>query len=166
MQRYCDQCGTKKDLSEFPTYNNKGKIYHRYDCESCFNPSKHYQDNRETILQRAADDRRKNPEKFMFRAARNRAKRDGIEFSIVVEDIKIPDKCPVFDIPLKVNRIENGRRDSPSLDRIDPSKGYTKDNIQVISNFANIMKQNATADELLAFARWVVANYQSQATAD
>ena len=160
MQRYCENCDTKKDLLDFPTYIRANKTYHHYTCNTCFNPSKYYQDNKQKILQRAVAERLKNPGKFMFRAARARARRDGLEFNITVEDIEIPNTCPVFGIPLKVNRLEDGRRDSPSLDRIDPLKGYTKDNIQVISNFANTMKQNATAEELLAFARWVVLTYQ------
>ena len=37
---------------------------------------------------------------------------------------------------------------SPSIDRIDPSKGYTKDNVWVISRRANTIKSNATVDEV------------------
>jgi len=44
---------------------------------------------------------------------------------------------------------------APSLDRIDSRKGYTKDNIQVISNKANILKNDATLSELKMFAKWI-----------
>lgn len=38
--------------------------------------------------------------------------------------------------------------DSPSIDRIIPELGYTKGNIRVISNRANLLKSNATIEEL------------------
>jgi hypothetical protein len=37
---------------------------------------------------------------------------------------------------------------SPSLDRIDSSKGYVKGNVRVISHRANLLKNNATVEEL------------------
>jgi hypothetical protein len=65
----------------------------------------------------------------------------------------------VFGFALE--RSTNGKptKFSPSVDRIDPTKGYTKDNVQVISNLANAMKQNATKEELIVFAKWVLKTY-------
>ena len=48
---------------------------------------------------------------------------------------------------------------SPSLDRMDNSKGYVKGNVQVISHKANSMKFSASKDELLKFAEWVMRVY-------
>jgi hypothetical protein len=44
---------------------------------------------------------------------------------------------------------------SPSLDRIDPKKGYVKGNVAVISYKANRIKQDATPEELEAVASWL-----------
>jgi len=41
-----------------------------------------------------------------------------------------------------------GLRDTPSVDRFDNTKGYTRDNIRVISLRANLLKKDATVDEV------------------
>ncbi len=100
------------------------------------------------------------PEWKMLQRAKSRAGYKGHEFSITLEDIVIPAICPVLNIPLVVHSGRSGGyKDSPSLDRIDNTKGYTKDNIQVISQQANAMKLSATKEELLAFAQWVLEVY-------
>jgi hypothetical protein len=43
---------------------------------------------------------------------------------------------------------------APSIDRIDNNKGYTKDNIMVISRRANILKKDATFDELITIGKF------------
>ena len=88
-----------------------------------------------------------NPELYMWRRAKARAKKAGLEFSIEVEDIFIPKNCPVFGFKLEFN-IGGFKDNSASLDRIDNSKGYVKGNIQVISYKANAMKNSATFEEV------------------
>ena len=94
-----------------------------------------------------------NPEKVMLYAARTRATEKGIPFDIEVEDIVIPDVCPVLGIKLEKTSGQPGAS-SPSLDRVVPEKGYTKGNVKVISHRANSLKGNATADELIAIAKY------------
>lgn len=83
--------------------------------------------------------------KLMYRRAKARAKRRDLEFSIEPDDITIPLRCPVLNIPLGIGN-EN-YYNSPSLDRIDSSKGYIKGNVRVISWRANSLKKDANIDE-------------------
>jgi len=99
------------------------------------------------------------PETRMYQRAKQRAKKNGREFSITVDDIVIPDRCPVLGYEINVNSGRPGAyHNSPSLDRIDNSRGYTPDNIQVISQRANAMKAAANNADLHNFARWVLSN--------
>jgi len=85
--------------------------------------------------------------KTMFDASKNRAKRKGIEHTISLEDIFIPTHCPLLGIALKKVAV-HATGESPSLDRIDNSKGYIPGNVWVISNKANTMKGSATLEDL------------------
>lgn len=93
--------------------------------------------------ERKENDRRYN----MFHNAQHRAKIKGIPFSITIDDIIIPETCPLLGIPLVST---NNKRDprNPSLDQKVPGKGYTPDNIWVISSRANALKWDASLQEL------------------
>jgi len=91
-------------------------------------------------------------DKYMSYAAKRRANRKGLDFTITIEHIVFPETCPLLGI--KINFVDFGVRvDSPSLDRKDSLKGYTPCNVWVISTRANILKTNATVDELETLAK-------------
>ena len=107
---------------------------------------KRYQENKEDILEKQHITRQLKLEKVMWSSAKARAKRKGLEFNIDVSDIVIPKYCPVFpEIELNHNK---GRvsYNSPSLDRVDNTKGYVVGNIKVISSQANMLKRNGTVE--------------------
>jgi hypothetical protein len=104
---------------------------------------------------------KKYPQRYMLKSARTRAKKKDIEFNITEEDIIIPTYCPILGIKLRDSLgkgTPGGVDSSPSLDRINPNKGYIVGNVQVLSHKANMMKSNATAEELHAFADWIKEN--------
>jgi hypothetical protein len=85
----------------------------------------------------------------MWSRAKYRAKQKGIDFTIEQEDIIIPDRCPLLGIELVCHRGKGSQQgNSPSLDRIDSTKGYIKGNVWVISNRANTLKNDASLQEL------------------
>lgn len=68
------------------------------------------------------------------------------EFSIDFGDLSFPTHCPILNIELDYfNEIRS--ENSPSFDRIDPSKGYIKGNVAIVSWRANRIKNNGTAEE-------------------
>jgi len=93
--------------------------------------------------------RNKDAPKRMYQRVKSRAKLNGIPFNLEQGDISIPEVCPVLGIAINANHGRQGYfRDSPSLDRIVPSRGYTKGNVRVISQRANQLKSDATLAEL------------------
>lgn len=94
--------------------------------------------------------RKENPAKYLWGLARHRAKKRNVYFDLLPEDIQVPTHCPVFGIPLVIGTSgsQGGSDNSPSLDRIDPSRGYVKDNVRVTSWKANNIKGGATLADL------------------
>ena len=102
-------------------------------------------DHRDRVTSR----RRSNKESDILGNVRRRANRDGIQFNLTEEDIAIPSHCPVLGIELNWHHEKKGfHPDSPSVDRIRPELGYTKGNVRIISNRANLLKNDATVEEL------------------
>lgn len=89
----------------------------------------------------------KHPLRAIIKHARCRAKDRGIAFTITEKDFPIetiPSHCPVLGIKFGNNRHPDERDSWMSLDRVDNDKGYTKDNVIIVSYLANRMKNNGT----------------------
>lgn len=110
--------------------------------------------NAEAVEARKAEKRARvaHPCYIMFQSAQTRAKKSGMEFSITLSDLSIPDVCPISLRPLHKGGL---RGDSPSLDRVDNSRGYTKDNIRVISNRCNTRKGDLSVEEITRLYQYI-----------
>ena len=76
----------------------------------------------------------------------------GLEFELHMDDMIIPKLCPLLGIAIASNGKMNNRDSSPSIDRIDSKKGYTPDNVWIVSYRANRIKNDASLDELKLIA--------------
>ena len=91
----------------------------------------------------------KQKRKLGVASAKARAEEKGWDFNLVASEIIYPDTCPVLGIKIYPFIRDNGAHigNVESLDRVDSSKGYTMDNVRVISNRANVLKSNGTLEE-------------------
>jgi len=94
-----------------------------------------------------------NPAFYMFCNARERSRSSGVPFELELEDIKVPEACPIMGI-----RLVHGNKfiqdSSPTLDKIVPTGGYVKGNVIVMSRRANMLKSNATLEEMVKLGEW------------
>lgn len=123
--------------------NNKERVKAR---------SKAYREEAKDEMQKWRDD---NKDKLYFLSLKSRAKKKGLDFNLDERDVLGVTSCPVLGFPL-VRSVGNPSWNSPSLDRIDNTKGYVKGNVQIMSYLANSMKRDATDEQLIAFAKWVL----------
>lgn len=98
----------------------------------------------------------KDPALYLWKRAKNRAEKRGVAFDITPADILVPIFCPVLGL-----RLERGRGrfnpTSPTLDRIDNTRGYVKGNIIVVCWRANRLKSDASLPELRAILEFYEA---------
>jgi hypothetical protein len=143
-KKQCPRCGHWKTLED--EYNKSERSWYGYQttCRDC-----DHQKQRATRV--------KYVEKQLLKSAGRRARDYDVPFNITLEDIVIPDACPVFRTAMYMGT-KGDNRNSPSIDRIIPELGYVPGNIQVISMKANTMKQDASPDELEQFAWWILGS--------
>lgn len=161
----CRTCQRKLPWSEFWKQRSR-RCGYQSECKGCMrarnnewhrrNPEKWQERNRVATNEM----RRRDTRRALLVSIKARAKEEGREFALCIEDIKIPPHCPVLGIPLQSGLgfargmgLES-RDQAPSVDRIDNTRGYTPDNIVVVSYRANRIKSDASIGELMAIARF------------
>jgi hypothetical protein len=156
--KFCSSCKQDKSIFEF-TKNNASRDGLQYKCRSCdleYQKSRRIK-NKDQMLDYSRTYQKNKRKVFEYRlqmllnASRQRSKKKLRENTLTLEDIKniYPEDglCPIFGTKL-VFGDAGFREDSPSIDRIDSTKGYTKDNVQIISWKANRIKMNSSVQEL------------------
>jgi len=160
--KYCTECKTTKSTDEF--------VHDRRICRKCvtkinlirlreskkrYNRARKkqdewYQSNKKHRNEYDLEWRAKNINRMLLYHAKTRAKKYNVPFNLKLEDIVIPSHCPVLGMELKSgigNKRDASFDSSPSLDRMNPSLGYVKENVRVISLRANKIKNCGTIEE-------------------
>lgn len=148
MSKKCAKCGSIKELEYFYKNTQQSDGYHCYCKECSYRMSRdRYKDNIENHDWKL---------EHALKASKARASKKGLENTLTFEQIKelypIDNKCPILGVELKWGFPKDT---SPSLDRIDTSKGYTFENCQIISNRANRIKSDSTIEELQAILNYL-----------
>lgn len=143
MLKRCSQCCASKPSDTGHFYKRSGQPGLHGVCIACRAENA----RRPEVRARVRQYRIVNPVRAMLGAAKKRARVQGLAFDLRECDVDMPTHCPVLGLKLTIGA---GRRIecSPTLDRVDPSRGYTRDNVWVISWRANRIKNDATLEEL------------------
>ena len=83
---------------------------------------------------RKAKWRKKNPMKAAYDNLKSNAKRRGKHFDLTFEEFK------EFAVEVDYLNTSGKQATSITIDRIDETKGYTRDNIQALTNRENVQK--------------------------
>lgn len=148
--KLCIDCGIEKEVTDY--YCDKQGNPNQNFCKKCQNirykgqREKYRLANKDKVKKWKHNSYKNNIQQYIYSNARARAKSKKQEFTITRNDVIIPEFCPILGIKLEV--LDSGRTgSSPSIDRLDNEKGYTPENILVISDRANTLKSDSTQEE-------------------
>jgi hypothetical protein len=166
MEKVCSKCLKSKSLSDFSKWKNDNDLGVQSWCKVCsaqyrglervkvrslFN-QRHRRKGTEykkKEAEQAAKRRLIYPKRQLLESAKTRAKKQNVPFTITEADFEIPLLCPIFQVPMIKRTMY-----APSLDKVVPSLGYIPGNIMIISKLANMMKFNATLEQLKLFSEY------------
>ena len=127
--------------------------------------------SREKAIEYQKDWRSKNKNSAMYRAKemlrsiKHRSKKLGLEYDIDEEWLKgkLKGVCEATGLPFNFNDVKKGytrNPNTPSIDRIDSSRGYTKDNCRVVIWMFNGAKLEYDDGCFYAMAKAFVNEYE------
>jgi hypothetical protein len=109
--------------------------------------------------QKYIKEKESNPSRRLLLSTRQSATLKKLDHNISEEDLPCPEYCPYLNIKIDYSAGNGKTLLKPSVDRIDSTKGYIKGNVEVISSLANTMKNRATPEQLLSFAKEIFKRY-------
>lgn len=157
---YCLRCKTYKPISEF--YENasttKNRNFYSNNCKQC--ESERHKEYRESHIT--------NDINLFFidlvTGCKGRAYRSGkFKCDITKEQIidlyeKQNHKCALSGIEMTTIKGKGRFPFNASIDRIEPGKDYTLDNVRLVCNHVNVMKLDLSDSELIYFCKQIINN--------
>ena len=157
-QLYCTGCSQYKNIDEFGNYqhaqNRNGK---NHLCKTCQND----------WLKRYYTELNNDPERALNKifktrllAAKKRANKKGLDFDIDLDFMyyllnKQKGLCNISKLPMTFYFKNNHRKYNLSVDRIDSTRGYTKDNVQLVCDVVNRMKLDLSMKEFVTLCKTI-----------
>jgi hypothetical protein len=176
-EKRCANCRAVKPLSEF--YDRSDRGGKKPQCKPCYNAiiarthdpeikSAWAHNNREKLntQQRANYTRRRSDIRGWlttnFTTRRQQCRKSGIEFTITVDDLlelygEQGGICALTGRELKWGAETNRGPDTLSMDRIDSSGSYGRDNVRLVTYWANVARQRLSDEEFFSFCEAVLA---------
>lgn len=149
----CSQCASEKSKKAWAS--GKRQIFKdRPAINKRWNDSQKAKESKKRWLE-------KDPKRawavFATGRSKERANLYGIDFDLTSEYVRsiTTDECPVFKVKFQFIGNKKITPNAASLDRLDPSKGYVKGNVVVISLKANMIKNAYGSKEIFAVANWL-----------
>jgi hypothetical protein len=151
--KVCSTCRQTKPLIDFHKNHTKRDGYNHL-CRPCMKAvAKRWRD--------APEGRAKS----LWTSAKNRAEKKVLDFDLTPEWILARlavGQCEVTGIPLELSGTDDRgfgyfRPWTPSLDRTDPNKGYTQDNVKVVCWIYNAAKGVGTHEDVVLFSQALIA---------
>jgi len=157
----CTKCGVIKSLDAFHRSKDRkdGRIGH---CKTCIewrtlmvaDRTREYGKERRTAIKFRARE--------LWKAAKRRAAINGLEFNLTVSHIEVClmiGTCQGSGVPFDLEQHETNWYNpfAPSIDKINPFKGYLDTNVRVVCNAYNLGKNQMTHEDYVRFCQSVVA---------
>ena len=160
----CHYCGEYKDENYFSANGGGSSIrnYRRNICNDCCNKRQKLHD-----LSLSDDKKLKKCLNFRFLGARDRAKQQNLEFNITLDYLLYlwnyqKGKCALSDIDMTYELRVGRTPTNVSIDKIDHTKGYTMDNIQLVCMACNQIKNDLSNEEMYKFCKAIVNKYEDK----
>lgn len=164
--RTCIKCETRKASSEF--YRNSKGGY-RKKCVTCICLEEQSRKDRIPSSKKSADFlayRKRRRAKLLVGVAKNRAKMKGMDFDLDESDVRTLQAaidrgiCQATGIAFN---LDGGKTwDSPSIDRIDNSKGYVKGNVRIVLYCLNVMANVWGENKILEISKAIATRRRSR----
>lgn len=168
LQARCKECSRIDNRLSYERNREKHKRHYRDNRDTIRMRQKKYRDANAEVYNRLARLHRrtiKGRARSLLNAVKSRCRTNGWEFDLCLARIEVAlmmGRCERTGVAfiLEQHDMYKNHPFAPSVDRRDPFRGYTHDNVQIVCAAYNIGKNQMTDDEYIAFCKIVAERCQ------